>query len=148
MIDPRMTKLADLLVTYSTKVQPGERVLIDAYDMPAEMVSLLINRVAEAGGLPFVDTNQSAVLRSLYMNATDEQMEILGRVQLEFMKEMQVLHRPARLAQHHRAVRRARRADADLPGALPEARPDYRVNNTKWVVLRWPTPVHGAARRA
>ena len=61
MFDPRMKKLADVLVGHSAKVQPGERVLIDAFDIPAEMVTLLIDRVSQAGGLPFVDLHQARV---------------------------------------------------------------------------------------
>lgn len=90
MFDARMKKLADLLVGYSTKVQPGERVLIEAFDAPAEMVTLLVDRVAEAGGLPFAQTHSQRVLRSLYMNATEEQSKIYGKRDLEFMEQMQV----------------------------------------------------------
>ncbi|RPJ44125.1 MAG: aminopeptidase, partial [Candidatus Latescibacterota bacterium] len=54
MIDPRMMKLADLLITHSTKLQPGEAVLIEATDIPREMVSALVRRAVEAGGVPLV----------------------------------------------------------------------------------------------
>ena len=37
MTDPRYPKLAKLLVTYSTRVQPGDRVLLDLTDVPDEM---------------------------------------------------------------------------------------------------------------
>lgn len=30
MLDPRITKLADVLVNYSVKAQPGENILIEA----------------------------------------------------------------------------------------------------------------------
>ncbi len=89
MIDPRMKKLADLLVGYSTKVQPGERVLIGAGEVPAEMVTVLVDRVVEAGGLPFVEISQSRISRSIHMHITEEQAKVLGKRDLEFMKEMQ-----------------------------------------------------------
>lgn len=134
-----MNKLADVLVGYSTKVQPGERVLIDAFDVPPEIVGLLIDRVVEAGGVPFAETHQARVRRSLVKQATDEQMSIWARRDLEFMKEMQCYiavrgglnitemsdvpdERMKTYQQHHKAVL------------------DHRVNNTKWVVLRWPSP--------
>jgi len=139
MIDPRMKKLADVLVGYSTKVQPGERVLIDSYDIPPEMTNVLIERVTEARGLPFVNTHQGSVRRKLIINATDEQMEIIGRHALEFMKDMQC----------YIAVRGGANATemADVPDELMKVfehhnKPvlDYRVGRTKWVVLRWPSP--------
>ncbi|MCE5199886.1 MAG: aminopeptidase [Armatimonadota bacterium] len=140
MYDPRMRKLADLLVGYSTKVQPGERVLVDAYDVPAEMVTILVNRIVEAGGLPFVDVYQARVRRSIVMNATEEQMRVLGKRDLEFMKEMQC----------YIALRGGYNITemSDIPEDRMKIfqeywqRPvlDYRVDHTKWVVLRWPTP--------
>ncbi|MHB0913216.1 MAG: aminopeptidase [Armatimonadota bacterium] len=135
-----MTKLADLLVGYSCDVQPGERVLVDAFDIPAEMVTELLNRIVQAGGVPFVQTHQVRVLRSIYMNATAEQMKILGKRDIEFMKEIQcyiglrggynitemsdVPDDKLRLVQTH----------------WQKPVTDQRVNHTKWVVLRWPTP--------
>ncbi len=89
MVDPRMKKLADVLVGYSTKVQPGERVLIDAYDIPPEMTAVLVDRVVEAEGLPFVNTHQAIVRRKLILRGTDEQMEISARHALAFMQDMQ-----------------------------------------------------------
>ncbi len=139
MVDPRMNKLADVLVGYSTKVQPGERVLIDAYDIPPEMTNVLIERVTEAKGLPFVNIHQGSVRRKLVMSGTDEQMEIIGKHALEFMKDMQC----------YIAVRGGLNITemADVPDKQIKLfehhnKPvlDWRVNKTKWVVLRWPSP--------
>ena len=78
MKDPRVAKLADVLVGYSTHVQPGEKVLVEAYDVPDEVVTALVERVAEAGGLPFVTVKRNSVLRALYQNASEEQMRLTG----------------------------------------------------------------------
>lgn len=134
-----MKKLADLLVSYSTDVKPGEKVLIDAFEIPAEMVELLIEAVVKAGGVPFVETFQARVRRSLMMNASDEQLEILGEKDLEFMKKMQC----------YIAIRGGENITemADVPSdkiqiVQKHMKPvlDYRVQKTKWVVLRWPSP--------
>jgi aminopeptidase len=140
MLDPRMKKLADQLVGYSCKVQPGERVLIDTYDIPAEMVTALIDSVVQAGGLPFAEVKQARVTRAIYMNATVEQMQTLCRRDLEFMKEIQC----------YIALRGGFNITelADVPEDQMKIiqehwqKPvlDRRVNFTKWVVLRWPTP--------
>lgn len=139
MFDPRMKKLADLLVGYSTNVQPGERVLIDCGDTPDEMVSLLVERVVEAGGVPFVELKSAKVSRTVAMHASDEQMEILAGRDLEFMKQMQC----------YIAVRGSLNItemsdvpDEKLKLMQKHMKPvqDYRVSKTKWVVLRWPSP--------
>jgi aminopeptidase len=135
-----MKKLADVLVGYSTKIQPGERVLISSYEIPAEMVTTLIDRVAEAGGLPFVETREARVMRAFYMNATEEQMKIQGRKDLEFMKDMQAF---IALRGGHNITELADVPDEKLKIAQQHwIKPvqDYRVNKTKWVVLRWPSP--------
>jgi len=38
MIDARFDVLAEVLIGFSTNLQKGERVLIDAFDAPPEMV--------------------------------------------------------------------------------------------------------------
>ena len=140
MFDPRMKKLADLLVGYSTKVQPGERVLIDSYETPAEMVALLVDVVVQAGGVPFAQTHQARVRRSLCLQATEEQMSHMGRCDLEFMKQIQC----------YIALRGG--SNVNEMSDVPEEKVriieehwqkpvlDWRVDHTKWVVLRWPTP--------
>lgn len=139
MYDPRMKKLADLLVGYSTKVQPGERVLIDAFDIPPEMVTLLIDRVAEAGGLPFVQLHSARVSRAVTMNTSDEQAEIAARRDLEFMKQMQCY---IALRGGHNITEMSDVPDERTKTVQKYMKPvlDQRVNHSKWVVLRWPTP--------
>ena len=50
MRDPRLDKLADVLVNYSVSVQKGEKVLIEARGIDAELVKALIEKVYAAGG--------------------------------------------------------------------------------------------------
>ena len=140
MLDPRMKELADVLVGYSTKVQPGERVLIDAWDVPAEMTALLVERIVEAGGVPFVDVHQMRVQRSLYMQATQEQMKLLADRDLEFMKQMQcyIALRGGTNINEASDVPDDKRKIIDEHWRKPVT--DQRVDHTKWVVLRWPTP--------
>jgi aminopeptidase len=63
MHDPRYEKLADILVGHSTKVQEGENVLIEAIDIPDEMVITLIRKVRERGGNPVVTLKRNRIQR-------------------------------------------------------------------------------------
>lgn len=139
MLDPRMKKLADVLVGYSTKVQPGERVMIDVFDIPAEMACALVDRVTEAGGLPFVECHQARVRRSLIKNATEEQMAIWAQRDLEHMKQMQCY---IAVRGGHNITEMSDVPDDRMRIFQAATKPvlDQRVNHTKWVVLRWPTP--------
>ncbi len=139
MLDPRMKKLADVLIGFSCQVQPGERVLIDAFNIPPEMTAELISRTYEAGGLPYVQVHEARVTRALYLNSSEEQMQILADRDLAFMKQMQC----------YIALRGSQNITemSDVPGDKMQMiqrvmRPvlNQRVDHSKWVVLRWPTP--------
>src|SRR4051812_24545894 len=88
MKDPRFTRLAQLLVHHSARVQNGDKVLIEAHDIPPEFTTELIREVAGAGGVPFVSTYQQAVTRALLQNASEEQMRTWARIDRGRMEEM------------------------------------------------------------
>ena len=140
MKDPRVAKLADVLVGYSTRVQPGEKVLVEAYDIPDDVVTALVTRIAEAGGLPFVTVKRNSVLRALYNNATEEQMRLTGEFEKARMAEMDA----------YIGVRGSENSTelSDVPDERMKLQRSLwwnpvhsqtRVPHTKWVVLRWPT---------
>ncbi len=139
--DPRFRKLADVLLDYSTRTAVGERVLIEYAGVPAPMISTLVEAASERGALPFVDVREPRVQRTLLLNATEEQMKVQGDWELHRMKLMNV----------YIGLRGGENASetADVPQERMKlylehvAHPvhfEQRVNHTKWVVLRWPTP--------
>lgn len=140
MFDPRMKKLADLLVNYSCAVKPGDHVLIDTSDVPAEMVCLIIDSISKAGGLPFAENHITSVSRAIYMNASAEQMQVYCQRDLDFMKQMQCYigvrgaHNIAEMSDVPEEKTNIVREYHQQPVQ------DWRVDNTRWVVLRWPTP--------
>ena len=140
MRDARVQKLADILIGYSTRIQPGEKVLIEAYDIPDDAVTILVERVAKAGGLPFVTVKRNKVLRSLYQNATDEQMRLTGEFERARMAAMDA----------YIGVRGSDNISemTDVPDDRMKlyrahwwnpVHTNVRISQTKWVVLRWPT---------
>ena len=55
-MDPRIEKLADLLVSYSCRVQEGEKVLISYEgDCCKPLVKQIIRNVYKKGGMPFTE---------------------------------------------------------------------------------------------
>jgi aminopeptidase len=81
MKDPRFTDLANLLVRHSMRVEKGEKVLIEAFDIPGDFTAELIHAVGRAGGLPLVSLYSQQVLRAMYQNGSEEQMRLLGQVE-------------------------------------------------------------------
>jgi aminopeptidase len=139
MHDPRIDQLAAQLVRYSTKVKKGDRVWIDCFDTPTEVALALIRAVAAARGIPVVKLHDSRVSRELLLHASEEQYDILANNNLDLMKEMDC----------YIAVRGSLNIteNADVPPekmrlVMDKMRPfmNERVNNTRWCVLRWPTP--------
>ena len=139
MTDPRYTKLAKLLVNYSTALKKGDRILLDMIDVPDEFTVEMIRAVRAAGATPFVETRHTRVGREQLLGMTDAQAADVRDLEMFRMKKMQA----------YVAVRGSANAteNADVPSGLMQMyskviRPvlDYRVNKTRWVVLRWPSP--------
>ena len=55
------TRLAERLTGFSTQLKKGERVLIDAYDTPVEMVVALVRAARARGAVPFVNLQNARV---------------------------------------------------------------------------------------
>ena len=53
MTDPRIKKFAQILVDYSTDIQPGDRVQIDATLAALPLVEAIYERILERGGHPY-----------------------------------------------------------------------------------------------
>src|SRR5438105_14630509 len=88
MHDARFDKLAKLLVEYSIRLQRNETVLIEAFDIPAEMTVALMRAVRKAGGVPFAQTYQTRVKRALALEASDRQLNLTASHSLTGMKTM------------------------------------------------------------
>jgi aminopeptidase len=139
MADPRYAKLADLLINYSCDLQPGEHILLDMVDVPDEMTVALIRAVRAAKATPLVECRHSRVTRELLRGSDENYAGLVKGIELARMKKVQA----------YVAIRGAHNASesSDVPSDRLQQysktlRPvlDYRVNKTKWCVLRWPTP--------
>lgn len=77
MPDPRIDKLADVLVNYSVAIRPGDRVVIRG-DTPAEpLLKAIYARVLQAGGYPYLQVTLPETDVLLYRYASDEQLQYI-----------------------------------------------------------------------
>jgi aminopeptidase len=141
MHDSRIDRLADLLLDHSCTIERGEKVLIEAFDLPdATLVCRLVEKAAERGAVPLVSWKSNAVLRSLYKTATVESMKSAGQIESAQME----------LVQAYIGIRGAANSSqfADVPHEKMDlyqehwwkvVHTDIRIAKTKWVVLRYPT---------
>jgi aminopeptidase len=141
MRDPRNARLAQVIVRHSTRLEPGEAVMIEAFDVPDDLVLDLIDATIEAKAIPIVVTRSNAVHRQLLRSGTEAQFKLQSAVELFQMQQVQA----------YVGLRGARNSSelSDVPGdrmglytrtVVQPVHLDYRVNRTKWVVLRYPTP--------
>jgi aminopeptidase len=139
MTDPRYTKLAKLLVEYSTALKKGDRILLDMIDVPDEFTIELIRATRAVGATPFVETRHTRVGREILRGIDEKHAQGVRDLELFRMKKMQA----------YIAIRGSENAseNADVPSDRMSMysrvmRPvlNYRVNKTRWCVLRWPTP--------
>lgn len=139
MLDPRMTRLADVLVNYSTAMKSGEKVLIEAIDVPPEFVCELIRVVRAAGADPLVTLKSNRVQRALMMHGSESQMNLIAEVEATRMGAVQAyigVRGSGNIAELSDVPPTAHRLYQDT--VWKRVHQDIRVPKTRWVVLRWP----------
>ena len=139
IVDPRFTQLAEGLTRFSTSLKKGERVLIDAFDIPDAMVVALIRTARARGAHPYVQIHRARVTRELTLGASEAQLAPQADVELARMQKMDA-YIAFRGSENIFEASDVPSDKVQLVSRLMKPVLDYRVGKTKWVVLRWPTP--------
>jgi aminopeptidase len=139
IIDPRFGQLAEVLAGFSISLKRGEHVLIEASDVPDGMVTAVIRAVRARGAYPHLSLHRGCIARELALGANPRQLELQAKFELARIKRMDA----------YIALRGAENAfeTSDVPSErlqlvarLMKPVLEWRVGQTKWVVIRWPTP--------
>lgn len=139
MTDSRYKKLAQLLVEYSTELKKGDRVLLDMIDVPDEFSVEMMRAARRAGAIPLIEVRHTRVMREVLRDTDARHAALVRDVEMARMKKVQA----------YVAIRGSANANETADVASDRLalysrtmRPvlNYRVNKTRWVVLRWPTP--------
>ncbi|HXM04975.1 MAG TPA: aminopeptidase, partial [Chthoniobacterales bacterium] len=139
MHDPRYDHLAEVLTGYSTRLQSGEKVLIDTFDAPPEIIISLIRKARERGAVPLINLQSNVVNRELLREAEESQYQLIAEYEMVRMKGVNVY---IAIRGSHNITEQSDVPSDRMKLAMKLLKPvlDQRVNKTKWVVLRWPTP--------
>jgi aminopeptidase len=147
MLDPRVTKLAELLCDHSCSLSSDDRLLIHAFDIPEEAMAEVV-RVAQSRGAQVVVRLESGLVRrQLLLGLTEANVRTIADIEKYEMERMTAYI--ALRGSHNYAE------GSDVPDAVQALwSKEYttpvvfgvRVPKTKWVALRWPTP--GMAQQA
>ncbi|MCM3226269.1 aminopeptidase [Terribacillus saccharophilus] len=145
MKDPRLKKLAKLLLSHSLKLGEKEKVIIHAVPSSKPLVKEILKEAYAMGVIPFLYWNEEETNRIIMEQAPDEQFRLTDKWELEQFKDTDAL-----------LVIRGEENDAELGsipndqfvkrGKLMKASDDYLYENLKWVLFEYPTP--GAAQKA
>ena len=91
MSDPRIKKLADLLVNYSVKVQPGQWVLINSHVIAEPLTNEVLRAVLEAGGLPQIILSSDDLVETGFRYSNNEQLSWISPIVKTLYEEVDVL---------------------------------------------------------
>lgn len=141
MIDPRVTRLAELLCDHSTRLTAEDSVLVHAFDLPEEVTAEVVRVAQSRGAKVTVRLESNLVKRQLLLGMTEANARTIAEIEKYEMEKMTA----------YIALRGSNNSTefADIPGETQQMwTREYqipvvfgvRVPNTKWVALRWPTP--------
>lgn len=139
-IDPRDRQLAQTLIRYSTKAQPGELVFIMCSGL--ETLSLgaaCVEEATRAGAAPYLHIVEPQVQRLFLHGASEEVLKRLARFELKQMKDADCfigIRGPGNIFE-----------TSDVPSeqmklynkfVVQPVHMEERLKRTRWVVLRYP----------
>ncbi len=140
MRDPRLVRLARILIHHSTRLKAGDKVLIEAFDALPAFVTTLVEEAVAAGAIPIVSLKNAEVHRALLKTGLEDLVRLAGDYELYRMKQVQC----------YIGVRGSNNVSemSDVPAEnmklysknwMNPVHLEQRVKHTRWVVLRFPT---------
>ncbi len=143
MFDPRIAKMARVLVQYSAGVKPGDLVSIRGTALSEPLVQALLEETLKAGGHPRVRLSPMAASEILYKNASDEQLQFVSELDRQEVEQLDVSIRV--LAEGN--TRALSSIDPDKPALLSQARRPLQERfleraakgELRWTLTAFPT---------
>jgi aminopeptidase len=89
--DPRVTRLAQLIVEYSLALQPRQILRIDGPEVASSLVLALYRATLAAGGFPYATPSVEGLLEILLDNGTDEQIAHISPLQMHEIETIDAL---------------------------------------------------------
>jgi aminopeptidase len=145
-MDLRYNKLADIIVNFSIRVKQGDRVLIDAYSVPDEMIIAIMRAVKSAGGSSYPKITNPRVRREFLASGTEDDFCLHGALEEAAIRSMQccVALRGSSNSFEYSDVPAQQQI---LFSKMLKPAQDFRVSKTRWVLLVWPTLAYAQAAK-
>ena len=137
-MDQRIKELAHNLINYSCSLQPKEKVMIHVFGTSAyPLAQQLVKEAYAAGGYPYVQIEDYGINRALMLNCSEEQLQLKADLEMAQMKEMDA-YIGIRASDNISELSDVPHDKVQLNTSMNNDVLNERVNNTKWVVLRYP----------
>lgn len=140
MKDLRYEKLANNLLTYSVNIQKGDNILIELLGEEAvPLAKELVKKAEEVGAKPQFNVINYEVLRTMFENATEDQIKLYGQIDADRMKKMDA-YIGIRATSNTSALNGISKEVMELYNRYYTVPVHFeeRVKNTKWCILRYP----------
>ncbi|MBE6451176.1 MAG: aminopeptidase [Alphaproteobacteria bacterium] len=137
----KVQKLAENVMKNSVNLVPGEKVFIDAKGLKSiPMFEAFIEATVKLGGIPFYFLNDIRFTNAMLKYADKEQIDEHCKIHLELMKHMDVYIGFSSMTNPYDASDVSDESQADYSQCFAKVL-RYRVDNTRWCVLRYPNDV-------
>lgn len=145
-MDPRIEKLADMMVNYSCEIKPGEHIMIrHSGEETIPMVTALVRRIYQAGAFPYLMCRDRRLEREIILHAGEEQLDKMCKHEIAFTQEMDCFLTVG--AAHNQFEL------SDVPGDKMHAYFKHygmptvlnRMRNDRWAGINYPCPSEAQA---
>ncbi|HCT51844.1 MAG TPA: aminopeptidase, partial [Balneola sp.] len=143
MISQKDQDLATLILEHSTQLQKGENVMVQLIGLNGiDLLRALVEQIRDKGSHPFVQIEDTETQRLLIEKGDTGFWQNQASVdQLPLMKQMDVfigIRASENIYENSQASKEANKAYSE--NFLKPVHFDERVNNTKWCIMRYPSP--------
>ena len=147
MADPRIAQLAEVRVGYSTRVKRGDTVLIHGIGTDTVPFVKALHRACLQKGAMLVDYKIyiPEIEKDFYKYASNSQIEYFPQHEMDFMKQVDV-YIGVRAPENTAYLNNVDQNKVSTRMKVTYPMLTERVNNSRWVVTRWPT--HAGAQDA
>jgi aminopeptidase len=91
MTDPRVERLAELIVDYSLELREEQVVRIDSFEIAAPFAVALYRAALAAGAFPYTAVGLSGLAEAFVEQASDEQLEFVSSLQWDEIEHLDAL---------------------------------------------------------
>ena len=140
MVDFRIEKLANNLLTYSVNIQKGDNILIEVLGEDGiDLAKELIKKAEKLGAKPYFNIINYELLRIMLQNADEEQIKLYTKHDYQRMKDMDA-YIGIRATSNTSELNGIPKENMDLYNKYYQKQVHFeeRVKHTKWCILRYP----------